>query len=181
MSKKREFWPVIFLTLVVLISIVALTLTNGITKDKIAQAKQDAITEMLATLFPNMESFTYDEDGGLYTVLAAGEPIGHAFMAQGRGYGGKIDILIGLKPDDKSLQGIKIITQQETPGLGAKIINASFLDQFKGVDLDEVDLSRNGGKIDAITGATISSTAVVNGVKQAITEELGNQHKRGNL
>ena len=179
MSKKREFWPVIFLTLVVVISIVALTLANGITKDKIAQAKQDAVAEMLATLFPNMESFTYDEDGGLYTVLAGGEPIGHAFMAQGRGYGGTIDILIGLKPDNKSLQGIKIITQQETPGLGAKIINASFLDQFKGVGVNEVELSRDGGKIDAITGATISSAAVVNGVKQAIIKELVNQQKGG--
>ena len=180
MSKKREFWPVIFLTLVVVISIVALTLANGITKDKIVQAKQDAVAEMLATLFPNMESFTYDEDGGLYTVLSGGEPIGHAFMAQGRGYGGTIDILIGLKPDNKSLQGIKIITQQETPGLGAKIINTSFLDQFNGVGVNEVELSRNGGKIDAITGATISSTAVVNGVKQAIIKELVNQHKGGN-
>jgi len=180
MSKKREFWPVIFLTLVVVISIVALTLANGITKDKIVQAKQDAVAEMLATLFPNMESFTYDEDGGLYTVLAGSEPIGHAFMAQGRGYGGTIDILIGLKPDNKSLQGIKIITQQETPGLGAKIINTSFLDQFNGVGVNEVELSRDGGKIDAITGATISSTAVVNGVKQAIIKELVNQHKGGN-
>ncbi len=179
MSKKREFWPVIFLTLVVVISIVALTLANGITKDKIVQAKQDAVAEMLATLFPNMESFTYDEDGGLYTVLSGGEPIGHAFMAQGRGYGGTIDILIGLKPDNKSLQGIKIITQQETPGLGAKIINTSFLDQFNGVGVNEVELSRDGGKIDAITGATISSTAVVNGVKQAIIKELVNQQKGG--
>jgi len=179
MSKKREFWPVIFLTLVVVISIVALTLANGITKDKIVQAKQDAVAEMLATLFPNMVSFTYDENGGLYTVLAGGEPIGHAFMAQGRGYGGTIDILIGLKPDNKSLQGIKIITQQETPGLGAKIINTSFLDQFNGVGVNEVELSRDGGKIDAITGATISSTAVVNGVKQAIIKELVNQQKGG--
>ena len=180
MSKKREFWPVIFLTLVVVISIVSLTVVNAITKDKIVQAKREAVAEMLATLFPNMESFTYDEDSGMYSVLAGGEPIGHAFMAQGRGYGGTIDILIGLKPDNKSLQGIKIITQQETPGLGAKIINASFLDQFRGVSVNEVDLSRNGGKIDAITGATISSTAVVEGVKKAIMKELGSQVKGGN-
>ncbi len=177
MSKDKGFWPVIFLTLVVIIAIVVLTLTNGITKDKIVQAKQEAVTEMLATLFPHMQSFKYDSDSGLYTVLANDEPIGHAFMAQGHGYGGAIDILVGVKPDNKSLQGIKIITQQETPGLGAKIINASFLDQFKGVPVNEVDLTRNGGKIDAITGATISSTAVVKGVKKAIMKELGSQQK----
>ncbi len=180
MSKDKGFWPVIFLTLVVIVAIVALTLTNGITKDKIVQAKKQAVAEMLATLFPDMQSFEYDEASGLYTVLSGGEPIGHAFMAHGRGYGGTIDILVGMKPDGQSLQGIKIIAQQETPGLGAKIINSSFLDQFKGVAVDEVDLARDGGKIDAITGATISSSAVVEGVKHAIMKELGSQQKGGN-
>lgn len=180
MSKDKGFWPVIFLTLVVIIAIVALTLTNGITKDKIVQAKKQAVADMLATLFPHMQSFNYDKDSGLYTILAGGEPIGHAFMAKGHGYGGAIDILVGVKPDNKSLQGIKIIAQQETPGLGAKIVNSSFLDQFKGVGINEVNLSRNGGKIDAITGATISSSAVVEGVKDAILKELGSQQKGGN-
>jgi electron transport complex protein RnfG len=84
-----------------------------------------------------------------------------------------------VKPDNESLQGIKIIAQQETPGLGAKIIDASFLDQFKGVAVDEVGLARDGGRIDAISGATISSSAVVEGVKDAIMKELGGLRKRG--
>ena len=179
MSKDRGFWPVVFLTIVVVVAIVALTLTNGVTKDKIVQAKKEAVAEMLATLFPEMQSFDYDKASGLYTLLSGGEPIGHAFMAHGRGYGGTIDILVGVKPDNESLQGIKIITQQETPGLGAKIIDASFLDQFKGVAVDEVGLARDGGRIDAISGATISSSAVVEGVKDAIMKELGGLRKGG--
>lgn len=180
MSKDKGFWPVIFLTLVVIVAMLALTVTDSITKDKIAEAKRRAIAEMLTTLFPDMQLFDYDEASGLYTIIADGEPIGHAFMARGRGYGGRIDILIGLRPDNKSLQGIKIITQQETPGLGTKIISASFLDQFTGVPVDEVDLARNGGKIDAITGATISSSAVVKGVKEAIMRELDDRQEGGN-
>jgi len=109
----------------------------------------------------------------MYTILADKTTIGYAFTAEGRGYGGPIDILIGLKPDNKTLQGIRIISQQETPGLGAKIVEASFLDQFSGVSVDQVKLARNGGKIDAITGATISSTAVVKGVRNAIEQRLG--------
>jgi electron transport complex protein RnfG len=172
MNERRDFWPVIFLTLVMIGSVGLLTLTDVITRDKIAQAKAEAIKEMLASLFPNMDSFRYDEASGVYTVLAGGEPIGHAFMAQGHGYGGPIDILVGIKPDNASLQGIKIISQQETPGLGAKITTPSFLKQFEGLPVEAIELSRNGGKVDAITGATISSTAVVRAVKEAVERFL---------
>jgi len=177
-KKKNDFFPVIFLTLIVVVSVVALTLTNGITKDKIAIAKKEAISEMLATLFPEMEDFTLDEESGLYTPLTEGESLGHAFMATATGYGGTIDILIGLEPD-ATLRGIKIISQQETPGLGAKIIEGSFLSQFKGLSVNEVALSRDGGKIDAITGATTSSSAVVNAVKEAILKKLETLNKEG--
>ncbi|RLF63124.1 MAG: hypothetical protein DRN33_04695 [Thermoplasmata archaeon] len=171
--RKSEAYPVLFLTFVVLVAVVVLTLTNSITRDKIALAKKQAVAEMLSALFPNMDSFTYDDKTGTYTILADKTTIGYAFTAEGRGYGGPIDILIGLKPDNKTLQGIRIISQQETPGLGAKIVEASFLDQFSGVSVDQVKLARNGGKIDAITGATISSTAVVKGVRNAIEQRLG--------
>jgi len=171
--RKSEAYPVLFLTFVVLVAVVVLTLTNSITRDKIALAKKQAVAEMLSALFPNMDSFTYDDKTGMYTILADKTTIGYAFTAEGRGYGGPIDILIGLKPDNKTLQGIRIISQQETPGLGAKIVEASFLDQFNGVSVDQVKLARNGGKIDAITGATISSTAVVKGVRNAIEQRLG--------
>ena len=170
-NKKSDFFPVVFLTLIVVISVAALTLTDVITKDKIALAKKEAIAEMLATLFPEMDDFTIDEESGLYTPLAEGEKLGRAFMATATGYGGAIDILIGLKPD-ATLCGIKIIWQQETPGLGAKIVEASFLSQFKGLSVNEVALSRDGGKIDAITSATISSAAVVKGVKEEILKKL---------
>lgn len=170
-KRKSEFFPVVFLTLIVLISVVALVLTNGITKDKITTVKRDAVSEMLATLFPKMDDYTYDEASELYTPLANGDPLGHAFMAYPKGYGGTIDILIGLEPDT-SLRGIRIIAQQETPGLGSKIVDESFLNQFKGLIPDDVRLSRDGGKVDAITGATISSSAVINGVREAILSKL---------
>ncbi|MEA1871248.1 MAG: hypothetical protein U9N00_03530, partial [Candidatus Bipolaricaulota bacterium] len=76
--KASDFFPVVFLTLIVIISVVALTLTDGITKDKIALAKKEAIAETLATLFPEMDDFTFDEESGLYTPLAKGESLGYA-------------------------------------------------------------------------------------------------------
>jgi len=175
-ARKNGFYPVMLLTLIVFISIVALTLTNVVTKDKIELAKKDEIAEMLITLFPKMERFTYDEKSDLYIPLAEQQPLGYAFMAEKSGYGGAISILVGLEPDT-TLRGIRIISQQETPGLGSRIAESFFLQQFPGLAVDNVELTRKGGEVDAITGATISSSAVVEGVRKAILDKL-NQLRR---
>ena len=168
MAKQRgSVYPIVFLTLVVFLSVVSLTLMDQMTREKILAAQQAEIQEMLSTLFPNLETFEYAEDLGMYTILAEAVPIGQARMLQAGGYGGAIDILLGMEPDGR-VRGIRIISQQETPGLGAKIIESQFLDQFTGLPVDEIALSRDGGSVDAITGATISSRAVVEAVEETI-------------
>ena len=162
-------YPILFLTLVVLVSVVALTLIDGVTRDRIAEAQRDEVQEMLATLFPEMAAYEIDDDTGIYTILVGGAPAGHALMSKATGYGGPIDILVGLEPD-RSLRGIRIISQAETPGLGAKIIDAAFLEQFAGLTLDDLALRKHGGSVDAITGATISTSAVIEGVRQGILD-----------
>ena len=167
-------YPILFLTLVVFISVIALTLTNSVTEERIVDARREAIKEMLQTLFPEMDDFIYDEAAERYTVTRDNAPLGQAFMALAVGYGGPIDILVGLEQNN-ALRGIEIISQKETPGLGAKIIEAAFLDQFARQTGETLALTRDGGTIDAITGATISSSAVVKGVKEAILRQLGVQ------
>ncbi|MCK5827051.1 RnfABCDGE type electron transport complex subunit G [Candidatus Bipolaricaulota bacterium] len=178
MAKQRgSIYPIVFLTLVVFLSVVSLTLMDQMTREKILAAQQAEIQEMLSTLFPSLETFTYDEGSGQYTILKNSAAIGKARMLQAGGYGGAIDILVGIEPDGK-LRGIRIISQQETPGLGAKISEPAFLDKFVGVAVNELDLSRDGGSIDAITGATISSRAVVDALKetlQNLVEEGGDE------
>jgi len=166
-------YPILFLTAVVLISVIALTVTNGITEEPIAEGRRQAIMEMLQTLFPKMDDFSFDEQSERYSVTAGGASLGQAFMAQGVGYGGPIDILVGLEPDN-TLRGIQIVSQKETPGLGAKITETAFLDRFVGADGRTLALAKDGGTIDAITGATISSSAVVEAIKAAVLEQSGN-------
>ena len=166
---KGGAYPILFLTLVVLVSIVALTLIDGITRERIAEAQRQEIQEMLATLFPEMDGYGVDEGSGVYTILVSGSLVGQAVMAQATGYGGAIDILIGLEPDQR-LRGIRVISQSETPGLGAKIVEADFLEQFAGMTLGDLALRKNGGSVDAITGATISTSAVIDGVRRGILE-----------
>ena len=82
-----------------------------------------------------------------------------------------ISILVGLS-DETTVKGIKIVSQTETPGLGSRISEPFFTDQFAGVDINDIALSRNGGKIDAITGSTISSSAVVEAVRDTAMEKV---------
>jgi len=175
MAKAKErggAYPIVFLTLVVLVSVVALTLIDGVTREEIAAAQRDEIKAMLAALFPKMDDFEFDEASGQYGILADGVQVGRAFMARKTGYGGAIDVLVGLETEG-TLRGIRVISQQETPGLGAKITEPAFLDQFSGLSVDELALRQHGGAVDAITGATISSSTLVDAVKEVLLEQLG--------
>jgi electron transport complex protein RnfG len=79
--------------------------------------------------------------------------------------------LVGLE-DETTLRGISIVKHSESPGLGAKITENEFRDQFIGLELDDVELTYDGGQIDAITGATISSNAVADAVRTTAMEKI---------
>lgn len=179
--KKEDFmtdvFPILFLTIVVCVSVIGLSLTNSVTEQKIQAAKQEAIKEMLSEQFPEMEDFDENSDPDYYTVYGEeGDIIGYAFQTQGSGYGGAIEMLVALEDttlteNDTVVRGISIISQAETPGLGAKIEQESFLNQFESINAKEVQLADNGGQIDAISGATISSSAVVDEVHRSALEK----------
>ncbi|HHI30097.1 MAG TPA: RnfABCDGE type electron transport complex subunit G [Candidatus Methanoperedenaceae archaeon] len=98
--------------------------------------------------------------------------VGFCFFHKQSGSQDMITLAGGIDTDYK-LAGIKIVAHKETPGLGSKIAELEFTDQFKGVHTSELALSKKGGKIDAITGATISSQAVIDGLHAKIDEIKG--------
>ena len=71
-----------------------------------------------------------------------------------------------LFSNNLSIKDLSILKQTETPGLGSRITESSFTDQFIGLSVSEVALKADNGRIDAITGATISSEAVVDTVRE---------------
>ena len=85
------------------------------------------------------------------------------------GFGGRIELIVGLLRDG-TITGYKVLSQKETPGLGTKIAEEDFAGQFVGLNsyLDDISLTRSGGSIDAVTGATISSKAVIDAVGKAV-------------
>lgn len=100
---------------------------------------------------------------------ASGAAVGTVVTEAPRGYAGPIGMTIGIAPDGKVLGlAISKLDQTETPGLGVKITLPAFRDQFRGLELERVNLRSDGGEIDAITAATISSRAVVIGVRAGL-------------
>ncbi len=130
----------------------------------------------LAQVFPDAENIPLVErhvftlpDGRNVTVFPArrgGKLYGVALENSAPGFGGDISVLTGFDATRDALVGIGITTMKETPGIGTQVTNASFTDQFRGAALP-VGLSSDGGGIDAISGATISSSGVVGAVAKA--------------
>jgi len=165
----KKAFPVILLTVVVAVSVTLLTFTDRLTREKIEYQREQKIHRMLFEIFPNMSQYTLEND--IYTIYSDGAKVGYAFIAIGKGYGGKIDILVGLE-DETMIKGINIVSHLETPGLGARITESPFTNQFTGLDIANVALRQDGGQIDAITGATRSSRAVIEAVRTTAMEKV---------
>ncbi len=168
-STLKNAFPIILLTIVVAVCVSLLTYVDSLTRDRISAQEDEAVKAMLTEMFPEMSRYEFKDE--IYTVYSDGSNLGYAFLAIGRGYGGDINILVGLS-DETTVKGIKIISQTETPGLGTRITEPFFIDQFIGIAIEDIALSRDGGQIDAITSSTISSSAVVEAVRNTALEKI---------
>ena len=92
------------------------------------------------------------------------------YTAEGRsgeGYGGDIVLMVGFKKDKKTVISYKVLQASETPGLGMKLKTPEFSGQFSGKDGSALKVKKDGGDIDAITSATITSRAVCKAIADA--------------
>jgi electron transport complex protein RnfG len=104
-----------------------------------------------------------------YAATTDGRPVAYIAATAGKGYSSYISMLVSLNKD-LQVREIKILHHGETPGLGDQVEEKSFLGQFTGKALPQIVLVKTETKenIQAISGATISSRAVTNGVKDAV-------------
>ncbi|PIU28762.1 MAG: electron transporter RnfG [Candidatus Hydromicrobium americanum] len=171
---SNKAYPVVFLAVIVIVSVVLLIAVNSLTSSIVESRRVEEITGILENIFPEMSQYELEDE--VYIIYQDNEKAGYAFMASGSGYGGDIDIVVGLD-NSFGIKGVSILSQTETPGVGSKITESLFTDQFKGLSASDIALKSEGGKIDAITGATISSRAVVNAVKEKIVEIIDTLEK----
>jgi len=165
----KGLFPIILITIVVFIAAGLVTLTDGITSERIRLQEEQQIEEMLKEMFPNFNNYTFEDD--IYVIYSGETRAGFAFLASGQGYGGKISILVGIE-NDMSIKGVNIISQSETPGLGDRITESFFTDKFIGMNISDVKLNQDGGQIDAITCSTISSAAVIDAIRTTGLEKI---------
>jgi electron transport complex protein RnfG len=122
-----------------------------------------------ATNKPIEERRAFTLDGRKVTVFPyrqGDKLVGVAMENHAKGYGGEIGVMVGFNMQGDSLLGIGVTVMSETPGLGTKIAEPKFSGQFAGAPLN-VALKNKGGTVDAVSGATISSTGAVNAVQAA--------------
>ncbi len=109
------------------------------------------------------------KDGSLVTVFPAkkgNKLVGAALENKGKGFGGDISVMVGFNPSNDTLIGIGVTTMKETPGIGDVILQPRFTEQFVGKPMN-VQLKKDGGNIDAISGATVSSAGTTLAVANA--------------
>ena len=173
-SFRDIFVPTISLFLICFVVAVLLGGTNELTKEPIAQLQAQKADEAKLQVCPDAVSF--DGAKGLelecYRGLDAdGNVVGYAIPSSHKGYGGEIEIMVGISTQGE-ITGVTILSINETPGLGMNAKNESFTNQFltkvpdNGFTAKSDDASKE--KIDALTGATITSEAVSQAVNKAI-------------
>lgn len=154
--------------------------------DPLIQAnKEKELKEAIFKVLPEAKDYkTLEKAVGKDKVIifegldASGAPIGIAFKADGGGFQGNVGVMVGLGLDYLKIKGIEILDQVETPGLGDRIREPQFKDQFKGVEVSpKVEYIKyrkpeKPNQIQAITGATISSNAVVVNINNAVAKVL---------
>jgi electron transport complex protein RnfG len=138
---------------------------NSLTKKQILLQAQAEEENSLKEVLPEAESFQPVTSGDEVVYYKAKDKeqrlIGVAFKTTGKGYSSDIVTMVGMSIDG-TIKTIKVLSQNETPGLGARVSEEAFTNQFKNKrDLNEVS---------AITGATISSRAVIEAVKKKARE-----------
>ncbi len=192
---RSAVMQVVVLTLVCIISSLALALVNNLTEERIAEQKRLAESRAVEAALPedavqcNNRPISEDairisdwkDENGDPKKICLGKRddkiVGVAFTAVGAGYSGSIKIMMGVDLSGKVV-GIEVLEHLETPGLGANIIYDSFEDRFNGKHLKgspenrlmviKGKAAKEHWEIQALTGATVSPTGVASAVTRGL-------------
>jgi len=162
MNENKKYVLVLFL--ICFLAGLMLSFVYAISHNRIEERKKEEINSSIQQLFPQAkkieeikkEDFNYyqakDEEGSI---------LGYIFICEAKGYSSTIKAIVATEPDGK-IKEIKILEQNETPGIGTRITEEGFLNKFKGKKKDD--------RIDAISGATISSGSLIKAIRENLNK-----------
>ena len=191
----------LILTAITVVSGLLLGVVYDITKDPIAAAQENTKQEAFRSVLSDASSFETMEDFDASAALSllqengyasdeitevaqgvddSGETVGYVINVMSHeAYDGDLEVSVGIASDG-TVKGIEMLSISETAGLGMKADEAEFKDQFKDKNVEKFSYTKSGesgdDKIDAISGATITTNAVTNAVDSALVyfqNELG--------
>lgn len=170
------------LLIITMIAGFLLGFANDLTKEAIIENSKIS-KEDLNYIMPEAEkiqdltNIELEEEGNIkeaYEALKGNDVVGYVLKVTSKGFHGAVDFVIGISSNEDKVTGIKVLSHNETPGLGAKITEEKFTSRFKDKPIDnylevvKVTPSKDN-EVEAISGATSSSKASVNAVNEAIS------------
>ena len=182
MTPKEILVPTVILTTICIIITGLLAVTNELTKEPIAkqvEMKAQLTREIVlpqATTYKELDINTLGKDLDIDNCYAGYDEnetlVGYTVTATKNGYGGPIQVMIGILNGENSVNGVSILSQTETPGLGANATQSEFTDQYKQEAPERFNVVKTPdvktAEIEAITGSTITSQAVTDAVNNAL-------------
>lgn len=192
-KKKSIVYPVVFMFALALLLTLALAFLNEVTAPVVEFNQDIELKKKILNVFEILPSdadattidkvfkdnvVSEDYDGkNLYIYKSGEETLAYAVPINGPGLWGSISGYIGVTHDLTKTTGLEFIKQDETPGLGGRITEDAYKNQFRGLDISNytdknivINRPASGGNIDAISGATQTSTFVVNMINEDLDE-----------
>ncbi len=195
--KKSSFFNMtLTLFVITLVAGISLGFVNDLTIGPKAKAKLERKVNALKEVLPEFDNNPVEDlikikserardSIEIYPGLLGENMTGTAVVGSSEnGYSGLVKIMVGFNPD-KTIQNIVVLEQKETPGLGTKMKDDKFIRQFRGKDPSSFPLvvTKDGGEVDALTGATITTRAFCEAAQLAydvFLQESANQVESGN-
>lgn len=163
-SFKEIIKPILVLTCICLVVSALLAYINTITAPIISEAEQEAARKAMTEVLSEGDSFEQVKADNLpkrvTEVYKAQNGEGYVFMLVTKGYGGNMNLICGIKSDG-IIEACQTLSHSETSGLGSKTAEDPYKSQYSGKTADTLN------EVDSISGATISSTAYMNAIKDA--------------
>ncbi len=171
--KDNKVWMVLSLFIACVISAFALAQVYNLTLPQIEYQRNVAgLKAAFGAVMPDADRFEpATPDSSLWFAYAGENRVGSILRVASQGYGGPVPVIAGIDIEGRVV-AIKVAGAseglKETPGLGLKATEPDFRNQFAGKTVDQLRLKKDGGTIEAITGATITSRAVTDGLRAAM-------------
>jgi electron transport complex protein RnfG len=170
---KKTLPLIASLTIISAVCAAVLATVDAVTKKQIAAIREKAAFNAAKHVIPPVKTLEKikgqnGEEDAFIGKNAAGKIVACAVVGKDtKGYGGLISLMVGFTPEKKII-GYKKLEAYETPGLGMNLTAESFVRQFKGMDAThDIKTKKDGGEVDVITSATITTRAVCRAINAA--------------